>query len=210
MSTGNRQGTATRAKLVKVAERLFAAQGVDAVSVRAVNAAAGLGPASVHYHFGSKDDLLSAVLVDLGGPVRDRIAANVAALAADPEPADTEALVRALTDPYLELLLQQRIRGLRWVKIIAQLSPEGHPALRSTGQDVEAALLREVRRTYPDSDPNRLELRWAISVTGFLQALGRVDEWNREGRHPSPDGLTSFYEDLVDFVVGGLDRLLGT
>ncbi len=209
-ATGNRQGTATRAKLIKVAERLFAAQGVDAVSVRAVNAAAGLGPASVHYHFGSKDDLLSAVLLDLGGPVRDRIAANVATLAAAPEPADPDALVRALTDPYLELLVQHRVRGLRWVKIVAQLSPEDHPALRSTGQDVDAALLREVRRTYPDTDPDRLELRWAISVTGFLQALGRVDEWNRDGRHPSPEGMTAFYEDLVEFVVGGLDRLLRT
>src|SRR6476646_6905580 len=97
-ATGNRQGTATRAKLVKVAERLFAAQGVDAVSVRAVNAAAGLGPASVHYHFGSKDDLLSAVLLDLGGPVRDRIAANVATLAAAPKPADPDALGRAMTE----------------------------------------------------------------------------------------------------------------
>ena len=41
----NRQGNATRAKLVKTAEKLFAELGVDAVSVRSVNAAAGLGAA---------------------------------------------------------------------------------------------------------------------------------------------------------------------
>jgi AcrR family transcriptional regulator len=80
----NRQGNATRARLVKTAEKLFAEQGVDAVSVRAVNAAAGLGAASVHYHFGSKDELLRAVILDLGTTVGSNIQANVDALQADP------------------------------------------------------------------------------------------------------------------------------
>src|SRR5262245_18804353 len=98
-ATQNRQGTATRQRLVRSAERLFATHGVDAVSVRAVNAAAGLGPASVHYHFGSKDDLLAAVLIDLGAAVRDEILANADAMAAAAQPPTADALVHALTDP---------------------------------------------------------------------------------------------------------------
>ncbi|MCZ0975134.1 helix-turn-helix domain containing protein [Streptomyces albulus] len=78
----NRQGDATRQRLIKAAERLFAAHGVDAVSVRAINAAAGQGPASVHYHFGSKENLVAAVLLGVGAAVRDQIAGNVDALAA--------------------------------------------------------------------------------------------------------------------------------
>src|SRR5690606_10220350 len=107
----NRQGDATRLRLIKTAERLFAAHGVDAVSVRAINAAAGLGAASVHYHFGSKDELLAAVLVELGAPVRDRIRANAELLADAPQPPDAESLVRAVTTPYLELLQRHRTRG---------------------------------------------------------------------------------------------------
>lgn len=209
-ASGNRQGTATRLRLIKTAERLFATQGVDAVSVRAVNAAAGLGPASVHYHFGTKEDLLAAVLVDLGGAVRDQITANVAELAAGPRPADADALVRAVTGPYLELLLRQRTRGMRWVKIIAQISPEGHPTLEAAGRELQAALMGQVRRTYPESDPARLDRRWAISVTSFLQSLSRADEWRRDGGRLSPDELASFHEDLVVFVVGGFERLLGS
>ncbi|WP_312028396.1 TetR/AcrR family transcriptional regulator [Mycolicibacterium farcinogenes] len=138
----NRQGAATRLRLVKAAERLFAAQGVDAVSVRAVNAAAGLGAASVHYHFGSKDDLLSAVLTDIGTPVRDEIAANVALLAADPVAPSADALVRAVTEPYLKLLLRYRVRGMRWIKIIAQISQENHPVLLETEQHLPERTLR--------------------------------------------------------------------
>lgn len=62
-SRQNRQGDVTRLRLLKTAERLFATEGLDAVSLRAVNAAAGLGPSSVHYHFGTKEDLVAAVLL---------------------------------------------------------------------------------------------------------------------------------------------------
>ncbi|WP_126639510.1 TetR/AcrR family transcriptional regulator [Embleya hyalina] len=59
----------SRARLLDEAERLFLAQGYDRVSVRAVNAAAGMNPAAVHYHFGSKRDLVVALLQQRLGPL---------------------------------------------------------------------------------------------------------------------------------------------
>lgn len=52
----------TRAALLDAAERLFLAKGYERVSVRAVNAAAGMNPAAVHYHFGTKEDLVAELL----------------------------------------------------------------------------------------------------------------------------------------------------
>ncbi|MFE3443730.1 TetR/AcrR family transcriptional regulator [Nocardia sp. NPDC059180] len=206
----NRQGDATRLRLLETAERLFAAHGVDAVSVRAVNAAAGLGAASVNYHFGTKDDLLAAVLVELGASVRDRIRANADRLADSPDSPDAESLVRAVSTPYLELLQRHRTRGMRWVKIIAQIAPQGHPALAATDQHLPEILFEQVRRAFPAADPQRLAARWAVSVMGFVQALSQADEWSREGSMLSPDELVTFYEDVVTFVVGGVERLLGS
>ncbi|WP_406299050.1 TetR/AcrR family transcriptional regulator [Embleya sp. NBC_00888] len=59
----------SRARLLDEAERLFLTQGYDKVSVRAVNAAAGMNPAAVHYHFGSKRDLVVALLQERLGPL---------------------------------------------------------------------------------------------------------------------------------------------
>ncbi|MER7990261.1 TetR/AcrR family transcriptional regulator [Streptomyces noursei] len=206
----NRQGDATRQRLIKAAERLFAAHGVDAVSVRAINAAAGQGPASVHYHFGSKENLVAAVLLGVGAAVRDQIAGNVDALAARRAAPTAAEVVRALTDPYLALLLKHRVRGMRWVKIVVQISMAGRPAIESTGQDAVAAGLREqVRRAFPDCAAERIELRWPIVVRGFLQTLSQADDLATRGGRLGRDELVAFYEDLVDFVIGGAERMLG-
>ncbi|MCV7084239.1 helix-turn-helix transcriptional regulator, partial [Mycolicibacter hiberniae] len=52
----------TDQRLLSAAERLFAERGVDAVSLRAIMAAAGTNVAAVHYHFGSKERLIEALL----------------------------------------------------------------------------------------------------------------------------------------------------
>src|SRR3954463_6510650 len=49
---------ATKAAVFNAAERLFALNGFQNVSVRDITAEAGVKPASGNYHFGSKDALL--------------------------------------------------------------------------------------------------------------------------------------------------------
>ena len=49
---------ATKAQVLAAAERLFALNGFQNVSVRDITAEAGVNLASVNYHFGSKDQLL--------------------------------------------------------------------------------------------------------------------------------------------------------
>ena len=91
------------------------------MSIRAINHAAGLGSASVHYHFGSKDALLEAVLLDQGLGVRERIRQRTRALAAAPDAPTARELVEALALPYLEQLEREPVRGRRWVRIVARL-----------------------------------------------------------------------------------------
>ncbi|WP_433788439.1 TetR/AcrR family transcriptional regulator [Actinoplanes sp. CA-252034] len=68
MSTGGRrarteQAEQTRALILATAERLFAERGVHAVSNRQVGEAAGQGNnAAVAYHFGTKTDLVRAII----------------------------------------------------------------------------------------------------------------------------------------------------
>jgi len=52
----------TRARLLNAAEQLFAEHGISGTTLRALTKAAGVNLAAVHYHFGSKEGLLDAVV----------------------------------------------------------------------------------------------------------------------------------------------------
>jgi AcrR family transcriptional regulator len=62
----------TRARLLDAAERLFAAKGFEATSLRDVTARARANVAAVNYHFGSKRALLRAVFERRLGEVNGR------------------------------------------------------------------------------------------------------------------------------------------
>lgn len=60
---GSARSESTRKKIVRVAEKLFAERGIDGVSLNDINKAAGQrNKNATHYHFGSKDGLLQAIL----------------------------------------------------------------------------------------------------------------------------------------------------
>jgi AcrR family transcriptional regulator len=58
---GVTKGMQARERIISVAETLFNKQGFDGASMRDIAAAAKMQPASMYYHFGSKEELLWAV-----------------------------------------------------------------------------------------------------------------------------------------------------
>src|ERR1700716_2960871 len=59
----NSSGESTRVMLMEVAERLFATKGIEAVTLREIQQAAGQSNTSViRYHFGSRDGLIRALI----------------------------------------------------------------------------------------------------------------------------------------------------
>src|SRR5258707_392535 len=64
----------TKQRILDSAERLFAAHGVEATSLRTIIGDARVNLAAIHYHFHSKQELLDAVLVRRLEPVnRERL-----------------------------------------------------------------------------------------------------------------------------------------
>lgn len=60
----NTSGETTRVMLMEVAERLFATRGIEAVTLREIQEAAGQSNTTViRYHFGSRDGLIKALIV---------------------------------------------------------------------------------------------------------------------------------------------------
>src|SRR5688572_28264262 len=87
---------ATKEKLLAAGERLFARDGVHRVKVKDLNELAGQRNASaLHYHFGSRDGLLRAIVARHQDVVDTDRAERLAALGPDPELAELVAVVLA-------------------------------------------------------------------------------------------------------------------
>ena len=73
----NASGESTRVMLMEVAERLFATRGIEAVTLREIQEAAGQSNTSViRYHFGSRDGLIRALIAHRHrrlGPLRQEM-----------------------------------------------------------------------------------------------------------------------------------------
>lgn len=198
-------GEATRAALLDAAAKLFAEQGVDGVSIRAVNAEAGLAPAAVHYHFGNKDGLLNAVLMRDGEPVRERIHHLAEALAAADHPPSARDLVELLTTPYRELVERDAERAARWLSICGQLSLAHDSRLLDTAPMTNKLLQELVAWAYPRVSPEELETRWAIAANTLIQMTAR---WSWAVKAVSAEESSRQIEALAEFVAGGLDHAM--
>lgn len=73
-----RKGMQARERIISVAESIFNKQGVDGASMRDIAAAAKMQPASMYYHFASKDELVWAVWQKGGIDQLERINAAIA------------------------------------------------------------------------------------------------------------------------------------
>lgn len=110
----------TRTALLDAAERLFLEKGYEQVSVRGINVAAGMNPAAVNYHFGTKQDLVAALLERRLGPLwADPLVAMERRLA-EGRPPSVEELADLLVRPLDELTT--RPRGRMLMHLLARLA----------------------------------------------------------------------------------------
>src|SRR5487761_805866 len=74
MNKNVERGQATRAHLIDVATRLFAAHGYDGTSIEAVLSESGASRGSLYHHFPGKEALFWAVLEGIAARAGDQVA----------------------------------------------------------------------------------------------------------------------------------------
>ncbi len=160
---------ATRARIVAVAERLFAERGIDAVSLSEINREANQrNRTAVQYHFGNKHGLLEAILQKHRRFVHRRRTELLDELEAMEEPGLRD-IVRVLVLPIAELMSNQD-GGLAFVQVRAQLI--GHPEFRTIERATDAH--ESTSRLWSHATwaakpvPDELRFVRALTVLGLL------------------------------------------
>ena len=196
----------SRERLILAAERLFAERGINGVSLRELNQAAGQKNVSgVQYHFGTKGDLLAAVFARRQPAIEARRQAMLAEMKADGTMSDLRLVLGAMVVPFAEQLDSGR-NERAYVRFVAQLY--SHPSIREF--DLSSAGYRETyrvaRRLLLAEFPAKLvKQRLGLQVGHFVHALGDLEgRVVRHGRPATPRRIQFFVNDLLDTAIGAL------
>lgn len=181
---------ATKLALLKATERLVAAKGFEATSLRAITAAAKVNLAAVNYHFSSKDALILAMLNRRLKPINE---ARLALLdqfekAAGNKPVPLEKILEALFRPILDLVARRSKEGRDFLRLIALALAEPSaflkPLVEKEFSEKTRRFHRALRRTLPNlSDAEaHWRLHFAHGVFIHTVAHSQVLECTSQGR----------------------------
>ncbi|WP_328391947.1 TetR/AcrR family transcriptional regulator [Nocardia sp. NBC_00416] len=200
----------TDQRLILAAERLFAERGIDAVSLRSVMAEAGANVASVHYHFGSKDALVEALISRRSEQLHTRRAELLDTVEALGAP-DARALADAFVRPVGELAAAG---GTPWIRLVAGIMSGNHPALTRLTEGFAPQALRFnalLEETAPGTAPRTLRFRLTQAMNLTFQTLG--DPEGLRGmlalsgtRLSSDELLTELIDTVTAILTGPPDR----
>ncbi len=197
--------TSTEQRLVAAAERLFAEQGVGAVSLRTVMQAAETNVAAIHYHFGSKEGLLDAVLRGRLGQVTDERNAALAELS------EGEVTVRELAVAFVRpVVTVLGSGGEHWIRLVGRLlatDEKGLGVLSGSFLQRNARFVELLERKSPGVPRRTLDFRLTQAMHVTLNVLGDIERVRRlldPDAEPPAWPLEEVVADLVDLVTSVL------
>ena len=187
--------------LILAAERLFAERGVDGVSLRQINQAADQkNTAAAHYHFGSKDGLVQAVLLYRLPRLDER---RGELLRRNSQTKDLRFYLEAFVGPLAEELLP-RSEGNYYIRFIQQY--ERHRgdyafARQISPHGVEIYDGIERLLFYLPEKIRRLRVSSLINVIHSVLAITEERIGKGELSHEDVDVIT---DNILDMVAGAL------
>lgn len=181
---------ATKLAILNATERLVAANGFEATSLRAITAAAKVNLAAVNYHFSTKDSLIVAMLNRRMKPLNE---ARIAMLdhfekEAEGKPVAVEKILEALFRPVLELIARPSRGGRNFLRLLALCLAEPGAYLRPLIEQEFAEKTRRFHRALRRSLPQLSEgeahwrLHFAHGVFFHSVAHSEVLECSSGGR----------------------------
>lgn len=118
----------TKAKILDVAEKLFAEVGIHATSIRQIVKEAGVNVASLHYHFGSKEAVIHEIITRRLRPINEQKAKRLEELEkkSKGKPPELEDVLRAFIEPHIQMQKMDAARVKILMKLMVQIEDDAH------------------------------------------------------------------------------------
>lgn len=209
--TDGRAGT--RERILEAAESLFAERGFDSVSLRDITGAAGANVAAVNYHFGSKDNLIDAVIERHATPINEaRIAQLDAAEGRHPDGVPVEEILQAFLEPMLHHIMSGRMSEELFCKFMGRLMGErGYclpEAVEPLFQAMAARFAGALRKAVPalSEELALWKMHYSFGVLANTLTHGETLRQISGGRAGAPE-MDQQFRQIIDFCAAGIRAL---
>ena len=192
-------------RILDAAESLFANSGFQATSMRDITGEAGVNLASINYHFGAKEALLTALVERHFAPVNRRRIELLDELEARPVGAvKLEDLVRAFLSPPFELFASNTKKRATLLRLVGRLHSEPDEIRAAFTVALQPTLLRftsAFQKASPLSSPEEVIWRtqFLVGAMAHTMLLGQSYPIEAARQADPPDLL----EALIMFGTAG-------
>lgn len=200
----------TKSQILDAAEALFAEQGFNQTSMREITSRAGVNLASVNYHFGSKKNLIQAVLKRYFDVLMPEIDKALSQLPQATGQAGIACLFDALIPPMISLGEFRHWGTERFVLLLGRGYAETQGHLRRFimqfyGTTVRK-LLDEVHHRLPDVSDEEIfwRLHFAMGSFVFSMASSRALKEIAESDFRQTVGIIEVIQHMVPFIAHGM------
>jgi AcrR family transcriptional regulator len=197
-----------RQRLMDASEQLFAEHGWNAVSIRTIVAAAGVNLAALHYHFGSKEQLLTEIFAARAKPIAEERMRLLGAIEHQGGAPSLERILEAFLRPALTIGSDERFGGRAFVKLRARLATEpetvSRKILASAFDESSGEFLAALERALPEIPRADLEWRFHFMLGAMFYTMadaGRIQSLT-DGRC-DPGQVENALEHIIPFLAAG-------
>jgi len=194
----------TRNLILRTAEKLFAERGIDRVSIRQINLAAGQKNSSAtQYHFDNKIGLLEALFDERMAPINERRLEMLGLLEKIGSDIDLRRLVEVIVMPVAEEL-QSHGAGYYYIPIVAQVSghPDYHAIARHRDRHATGLqqLLTLIRQQVGDIPQDVIMDRFGMALRQVFSEMADYQRLHATGKPFEETGMSLFVNGLIDAV----------
>jgi AcrR family transcriptional regulator len=198
----------TQERILDAAERLFGENGFPATSLRRITTEAGVNVAAIHYHYGSKEELLRAVIDRRVGPVNERRLKLLEELTSGPRAPTLEQVLRSFLEPALELEQDMEREGASLRRVVGRLYGEPLDLVQSIIQQEFGELLQRyvavLEAILPDCSEAEVRWRMQLAVGAMIHVLiGNAEINMGSASPPSGESPEAVLEQMVSFLAAG-------
>jgi AcrR family transcriptional regulator len=200
----------TRNDIVRAAEQLFAAHGFHAMTLRDVTRRAQVNLAAVNYHFGSKRELVLAVIRNRFEPINLERLRRLEALIAEhqPKPIPVAAIFAALFEPLFESANTTHGADYGLIQLIGRAITEPADFIRGIHRaffnELSQRFMTELQRSCPQLSAKALQYRFFFVINTMLGTMiEQVRLENLSSGTLDTSDFDTLVQQLTDFAVAG-------